>query len=114
MTGAFCPEESDAGRLLRRLGPASIFLEKGSVPAPVVLEILAASPDARVAVPVLPATTSAQLLASPPPVRSFWLVATRRFPEPLTAAGWSISVPVQAGNGRALHVFRVRPPGPRR
>ena len=114
VTGAFCPEESDAGRLLRRLGPAPVFLEKGSVPAPMVLEILAASPDARVAVPVLPTTTSAQLLASPPPAESFWLVASRRFPEPLAAAGWSISVPVQAGKGRALHVFRVRPPGPRR
>lgn len=110
----FCPEESDAGRLLRRLGPAPVFLEAGSVVAPLLLETLAASPDVRVAVPVFPASTSAQLLAGPPPVRSFWLVATRRFPEPLAAAGWTISVPVQAGPGRALHVFRVRPPGPPR
>ncbi len=114
VSDAFCPEESDAGRLLRRLGNAPIVIEAGSVAAPLVLETLAASADARVAVPAFPATTSAQLLAGPSPVRSFWLVASRRFPEPLAAAGWTISLPVQAGPGRALHVFRVRPPGPPR
>lgn len=106
----FCPEESDAGRLLRRLGNAPAVIEAGSVVAPLVLETLAASPDARVAVPILPRSTSAELLASPPPARSFWLVATRPFSKPLAAAGWTISVPVQAGPGRALHIFRVRPP----
>ena len=111
---AFCPEESDAGRLARRLGPAPLFLERDSVPFPLVLETLAASPDARVAVPPIPTTTPGRLLASPPPVGSFWLVATRRFPEPLAAAGWTVSRPVQAGTGRALHVFRIRPPAPPR
>ena len=114
MSVGFCPEESDAGRLLRPLGPAPVFLEAGSVVAPLVLETLAASPDVRVAVPILPMSTSAELLASPPPVRSFWLGATRRFPEPLAAAGWTSSVPVQVGSGHALHIFRVRPPGPPR
>lgn len=114
VSGAFCPEESDAGRLLRRLGNAPVVIEAGSIVAPLVLETLAASADARVAVPAFPATTSARLLASPSPARSFWLVASRRFPEPLAAAGWTISIPVQAGPGRALHVFRVRPPGPPR
>jgi hypothetical protein len=109
----FCPEESAAGRLLRRLGPAPVVIEAGSVVAPLVLETLAATPDARVAVPVVPEATPAQLLASPP-LASSWLVATRRFPEPLAAAGWTISIPVQAGPGHALHVFRVRPPGPPR
>lgn len=112
VAGAFCPEESDAGRLARRLGPAPLVLEKGSIPFPLLFETLAATPDARVAVPVIPTTTPAQLLASPPSA-SFWLVATRVFPEPLAAAGWTVSVPVQTGKGRALHVFRVRPPAPR-
>lgn len=109
--GAFCPEESDAGRLLRGLGPAPVFLEKGAVGYPAVLELLAASPDARIPVPVIPATTAEQLLAAPPPGSSFWLVATRRFPERLAAAGWTVSRPVHTGPGRALHVFRVHPPG---
>ncbi len=107
---AFCPEESDAGRLLRSLGPAPVLLERGSVAAPLLLETLAASPDARVPVPVIPTTTAGQLLTGAPPGSSFWLVATLRFPEPLAAAGWTVSRPVQAGPGRALYFFRVRPP----
>ncbi len=110
----FCPEESAAGRLLRRLGHAPVFLERSSALATGVVEALAAPPDARIAVPVLPMTTSAQLLASPPRVSSFWLVASRPFPEPLAAAGWTISAPVRVGSGHAFHVFRVRPPGPPR
>jgi hypothetical protein len=111
VTAAFCPEESDAGRVVRLLGPAPVLLEEGSVRAPLVLETLAATPNPRVPVPPIPTTTSVRLLASPPP-GSFWLVASRRFPEPLATAGWTVSRPIQVGPGRALHLFRVRPPDP--
>lgn len=113
VTGAFCPEESDAGRFARLFGPAPVLLEKGSVKAPLVLETLAAPPDPKVGVPGIPETTAGELLASPPR-GPFWLVAGRRFPEPLAAAGWRVSVPVEVGKGRTLHVFRVRPPEPPR
>ncbi len=114
VSGAFYPDDSEAARLPRPLVPAPVFIEAGSVVVPPVLKTLAASPDTRVAVPVFPMTMPSRLLASPPRALPFWLIATRRFPEPLAAAGWTICVPVQTGKGRALQVFRVSPPAPPR
>lgn len=105
----FCPNESHAGRLLRRLAAGSVFLQDGAVRYPIVLETLAASPDPRVAVPVLPTTTPDRLLAAPP-AGPFWLFARARFAEPLRTAGWSLSRPVPVGEDCDLQVFRVRPP----
>lgn len=108
----FCPNESAAGRTLRRLGTAPVVLERRSVEHPLVLETLAAPPDPRGPVPAIPTATPAELLATVPPAPSFWVVASRRFAGPLVAAGWAVSRPVPVGPGAAVVVFRVRPPAP--
>jgi 4-amino-4-deoxy-L-arabinose transferase-like glycosyltransferase len=108
VVAAFCPEESDAGRLLRRLSGSNVVLGQNVVQWPLVLETLAGPPDSRLPVPRFPVRTPDQLLAVPPR-GPFWLVAPRGYPEPLVVGGWRVSRPVEVGTGRALHIFRVVP-----
>jgi len=108
----FCPDESTAGRALRRLGTAPVILEEGVVSHAIVLETLAAPPDPALPVPSIPTASAAALLACPPPAPSFWIVGRADFPLPLSAAGWSVSRAVSTGPSSALYVFRVRRPTP--
>jgi hypothetical protein len=84
---AFLQSETEAGRLLGRLGGGTRVVDPGAVRHPLVLEVLAAPADAAIPMPRLPVESPASLVERPPG-RAVWYVCRRESVEALRAAGW--------------------------
>jgi hypothetical protein len=88
----FCAAETEAGRILRRLGDGPVVLEKGAVLHALVAEAVAHGEDRTRPFDSWPRRTRAELNAAPPPGGT-WLYASRRAVAELGAVG----VPVSRG-----------------
>lgn len=106
----FREAQTRAGRALRVLAPDPVLLDPAAVRNPLVVETLASSPDAQVAVPRMPRVTPGQLLRLPPHAPS-WYVTDRAGAAALRAGGAAVSRDVGMGTeGGEIVLVRLKPP----
>lgn len=107
---AFSQVDTEAGRLLRRLGDAARVVDPGAVSQPIVLEALSGPSVASTAMPRLP-VRSPIVLAATAPASCLWYVCRRESLAVLRGAGWRCARGIAPdGNVPEVVVAFARPP----
>ena len=110
VAAAFGAAETEAGRILARLGDAPVVLEAGAVPHPAVVEAVARGWDRAAPLARYARRTPAALRAAPP-AGAFWLVASPRGVSRLAAGGFKCGRGIAVGgDASGLLLVRARPP----
>ncbi len=110
VAAAFGAAETEAGRILARLGNAPVVLEAGAVRHPVVVEAVARGANRATPLDRYARRTPDALRAAPP-ADAFWLVASPRGLADLAAGGFTSGRGIAVGgDASGLLLVRVRPP----